>query len=339
MASRSQRSKRKAKRRLVNVQVNEISLVDNPAVPEATFVVAKRDAAESEGEAVAEELAKDEELVEEQVETQPEDAGAADGEQADEAGATEPVAKEDGGGEPLVVGDPEAPEPEGVLLGKDLIDEGAEELEKGSDSWLKAIKVLRSSAGDLDPPGLHLLASIIEYTAFKYQDDEAVKNALMKMGVSEDAVAAMVEAREDGQDTPEVQEDVEDLEKATRVLGPTAFAKIEEAAGAIAEAAGAILSVTKSAKKITKAEDEAGEETPDEGEAVPDPEEVEKAEPEKPDILRQAGRLMRKRRDEAKAQSHRAAAAKLGELAPKLEELLAKQNELDQKLVRATGKV
>uniref|UniRef100_A0A6M3L8W3 Uncharacterized protein n=1 Tax=viral metagenome TaxID=1070528 RepID=A0A6M3L8W3_9ZZZZ len=136
--------KPKAKRRLFKVKVGEISLVDNPAVPAARFLVAKRDEDEPMTEEVKTEVA---EVVEEVIVKEP-----------------EPVV------EPVV-----EPTPEPV--------ETTVEIVKAADSWLKAINILRSAASDMDPGGLEMLANVIRYTMYRYGDDESVRTKLSKMGI------------------------------------------------------------------------------------------------------------------------------------------------------------
>jgi len=136
--------KPKAKRRLFKVKVQEISLVDSPAVPAARFLVAKRDEDEPMPEEVKAEVA---EVIEEVIVTEP-----------------EPVV------EPVV-----EPTPELV--------EATVEIVKAADSWLKAINILRSAASDMDPGGLEMLANVIRYTMYRYGDDESVRTKLSKMGI------------------------------------------------------------------------------------------------------------------------------------------------------------
>lgn len=144
--------KPKAKRRLFKVKVGEISLVDNPAVPAARFLVAKRDEDEPMPEEVKAEVA---EVVEEVIVTEPESAVE-----------TKPVVEP----EPTI-----EPTPEPV--------ETTVEIVKAADSWLKAINVLRQAASDMDPGGLEMLANVIRYTMYRYGDDESVRTKLSKIGI------------------------------------------------------------------------------------------------------------------------------------------------------------
>jgi len=148
MPSTSQRSRRKARRngtrnRLTRIQVDEISLVDNPAVPEAEFVIAKRLA---EGEEVAEELAKDE---------------SADADQDTDGGGDE-IAKVDGDGD----GSQE------VELAKSRKAVGR--------AFVTAIQALRQAAGEMDAASLHALANLMDHARWAFAEIPAVANELDK---------------------------------------------------------------------------------------------------------------------------------------------------------------
>lgn len=137
-------AKAKPKRRLTNVKVEEISLVDSPAVPESQFLVAKRD----------EEAAEAKEYDVEEKPVAEETAEAAVGI------AVETVAEE---------------------IAK--VEEAVVEVAKASDAWVKAVEILRGTATDMDPSGLEMLANVMRYTMYRYGEDESVREKLAKMGV------------------------------------------------------------------------------------------------------------------------------------------------------------
>jgi hypothetical protein len=310
----SQKSKRKKRKRLVNVNVVEVSLVDSPAVPDAKFLIAKRDEEAAEDKAVAEVADKTEELeVEEQ---QPEvvkvdDQTAVGVEAADSSVAT---------AEKVSVAEIEL-------------------VEKASDAWLKAVKLLRGTASELDHTGLEMLANIMRYVSFRYGEDETVRNELAKMDIEAD----------------EFDEDKEeDLLKAMKVLGPSGFAAIESAAATCIESANSILGITKSAKEIKKneggdmddeaaetidktAEDEEEEKQP--AEKADQPAEAEATEQQQPDWLAEAGDILKEQDRQREADAMQQVLAGLDRIAGRLDEVEHRQSSFAEGLKLATGKV
>ena len=145
MGTPAQRERRKASRkvrRLTNVQVDEISMVDNPAVPEATWIIAKRN---QEGEPVSTtEPARDGKQVTDDT------VAATDG--GDESASrgvdgVGPVAKDgEGGGTDAAAGQP---------IEKNRRTVGV--------AFAEAIATLRAVAGEMEPQALYFLAGMIEY--------------------------------------------------------------------------------------------------------------------------------------------------------------------------------
>lgn len=305
------KTKPKKKRRLVKVRVDEVSLVESPAVGDSRFLVVKRD----EGDA----MTKDDEqqIVEEVVEERSDDAVAVEPEVA--SGEAEPKETE-----------PQKPatEPEPVVVAK------------AADSWLKAIKLLRGSATDMDPSGLEMLANVIRYAMYRYGEDESVRAELSKMDIEQG----------------DFDEESDDIHKALKVIGPSNFAKIEAAADAITESAGVIKGIAKSAKEIKKAEDgdepESADEPTESAEGVAAPEEastegtVVKADETssedpkaEPDLLSLADSILKDRKAKAQSDVNSRIVAGLERIAERMGKVEERQNAFAEGLKLARGKV
>jgi hypothetical protein len=282
-------AKAKPKRRLKNVRVEEISLVDSPAVPESQFVVCKRDEEQSINK-------------EADVEEKPSEVAAAET-------VAETVADE---------------------IAK--VEEAVVEVAKASDSWVKAVEILRGTAIDMDPSGLEMLANVMRYTMYRYGDDESVREKLAKMGV----------------EPGEYDEDADDIEKALKVIGPTNFSKIDSAAETIITAAQSIRDVAKAAKEIKKAEDggESVEVTKECEPVVVEPQEVvhdtpvvRDVEPRPLDMMSEAEAVFKERLQRSETEQADGVIAGLGRVSERLQQIEQRQAAFAEGLKLARGKV
>jgi hypothetical protein len=322
------KKKKKPRRRLSKVRVDEVSLTGSPAVEDSRFIVAKRDeeqAMSEEAQAVVEDVVKD--ALDAGAET-PEAAEAEEavavakaGESGDEHDAAESqleLTKQDDGAWLLKDGDAEP-----VRLVEEEVS-----LAKGADAWLRAIRGLRASASDMDPSGLEMLANIMRYTGFRYGEDEKVREALLKMDC----------------DLSEFDEDADDVEKAMKVIGPTNFGKIEKAAGTIIENARTIQTLAGSAREIKKAEGEG--DAQDEGETEPlekgdEPPAAEETteQQEAESVIDAVGRLLKAREVEAKRDAVQQMVEGIEKVAARLDGIEERQSAFAEGLKTATGKV
>ncbi len=213
----------KKRRRLSDVIVNELSLVDNPAVPKASWVIAKRDGAIAMPTAPAAAVTTEE--VREEV--------AATEIAVTEVAAPEVAAPEVAKTETTkVVAEPATDE---AKLAKATIDVGR--------AFATAISTLRAVAGVMDPGALHRLADMIDYATWKFQTVPEILAELSKAtGATENELVGLAKKYAE---KLAAQPDGEEVEKSMRVIAAKSFSQIEQAQALLGE-------VVKTAKKITK---------------------------------------------------------------------------------------
>lgn len=237
----------------------------------------------------------------------------------------------------------------------DTTDQGAPEpveIEKGASAWLSAISTLRGSASDMDPSGLELLANIIRYTQYAYGDEDKVRTALTKMGIDMDELT-------EGATFEDAVGEHDDVEKAMKVIGPTAFGKISTAAQAIITNAQTIVELSGKAREIKKDDDTSGETTEqgdtevvkedatDSNEGDQDATEVQKDDSPKDrqasdggtsDVLAAAGAILLKRQKDEDDATSAAILKALDKVTARLDVIDGRQNDFAAGLKQVTGK-
>lgn len=148
MPSKSQRERRRKERgskrkRLFDVQVDEVSLVDKAAVPKSVYVIAKRDEVESETEETEVDQIESETVTE-----------------SDSITKNDPPAE-----------DPKS-EPQEIELEKTD--------EQVAQALARAIQALRRRANVMPAEGLRLLAEMINFSQWFYGEQESIQTELSK---------------------------------------------------------------------------------------------------------------------------------------------------------------
>lgn len=223
MAKKKTKIERQAKNRLSDVVVDEVSLVDRPAVPQSVYVIAKRDVPPTEP--------KDENMTVEKTATPAETPA-------------ETVAKTEAPAAPV------AATPAEVKVEK--TEDASEKLQKAKQdvaaAFMAAADTLRGVASIMDASGLYRLAELLSYITYQFHDLNEVKEYL---------------AKRCDEAEPKTDAEKELIEKATRVLAPSQFAVLSEVQKSLVESGEKLDKIAKSAKRITKSGDEAAtEESP-----------------------------------------------------------------------------
>jgi hypothetical protein len=231
----------KKRKRLSNLVIDEVSLVDNPAVPEAKYCIAKRDTSTTESDMSDATLEAEVETADagtEQAAPAPVDPVSAAAEIASESNQEIPVAKEETA---------EADE----VVSADPVQKASKE--NVAAAFLTAVNTLKGVAGDMSPYDLSVYARLMEFTSHRFSDNTDVQAAgFMKSSRSIEEIV--------GHNGPVDMDSLVTQLQKMRVMGSKEFKKIAQASEALAQVQAILGEVQKSAKRVVKADEETAEE-------------------------------------------------------------------------------
>lgn len=316
---RQRRSKQQPKRRLVNLRVDEISLVDNPAVPSATFSVVKRDDSIESGI----DIDLEGQVADNQQTPTP-------GNQPTETPAN-PVVKQNDSAPPQDPAQqlPSDPPPQQPTSKQEPSEPSSMKKpeEQVAGAWMESLKSLQMVAGMMKPSDLHVLASLMEHVHHRHGSTMAV----MQSGIYKRDDGGKIDIEKS---IAEIVGEAVAIEKASRVLGPSAWKALEEAASSLS-------SVLKGAKVITTKADEPADD-PDSPSEPAEPaakQDDPEPEPPKPTVFEEAASVLAKRRQSKQDADQSRIIDSMAAIAERMQGLGEQVSKIQNDFDRARGKV